>query len=102
MGVRRNVTIRQSLQYVADHPTMRTDNVLEIHVHELVARTLFEIANGADVHNPRSMRKANLARDMIFKRLVGKRRAGSHPATKKLVTLDFVDLAAHQVGGSNE
>jgi len=87
------VSIRQAIQHVVDRPEMKTDRLLDVPVHELVARSLFEIANGVKVDNRNSMNQANIARNMIFTRLVGRRRAGSHPATEQKVELKFVDLA---------
>lgn len=86
-------TIRQAIQHVVDNPEMKTDVILDVPVHELVSRTLFEIANGVRVDNRNSLARANVARNMIFTRLVGRRRAGSHPATEKRVEMTFVDLA---------
>lgn len=91
--MKKQVSIRQALQHVADNPTLTTDVLLEVPAHELVCRTLFEIANGASVDDTRSLQRANIARSLIFDRLVGKRRAGSHPATRNKVELQFVDLA---------
>lgn len=93
----KHVTIRQALQNVADFPAPQTDEVVNMHVHELVARTLFEIANRPDASVRGSMARANKARKMILDRLVGKRRAGSHPATRSEIPIDFVDLAAAPV-----
>ena len=92
------VTIRQALQHVVDNPQLRTDDLINLPVHELVTRTLFDIANGVEIQKRGSMSRANVARNMIFNRLVGRRHTGSHPATKHVVSLDFVDL----VGGELE
>jgi hypothetical protein len=86
-------SIRQAIQHVADNPEMKTDVLLDVPVHELVARSLFEIANGVKVGDRGSLGRANIARNMIFTRLVGRRRAGSHPATERKVEMEFVDLA---------
>jgi hypothetical protein len=86
------VTIRQALQQVADNPTIKTDRLIELPVYELVSRSLFEIANGAQISERGSLTRANVARSMIFNRLVGRRRAGSHPATQVKVELEFVNL----------
>jgi hypothetical protein len=94
----KTVSIQQALQQVADHPVMTDDNLLEKKVHELVCRSLFEIANEPQVKVRGSLTKANVARDMIFTRLVGRRRAGSHPATRVKVEVDFVDLTGKEVG----
>lgn len=94
----KQVTIRQAMQHVADNPEMRTDDLISLPAHELVIRTLFEIANSAEVKKRGSLSKANTARTMIFNRMVGRRRAGSHPATHVKVELEFQDLT----GGSIE
>lgn len=88
------VTIRQALQNVADNPVMLTDEIIQVPVHELVCRGLFEIANRPDQAQRGSMTRANKARKMILDRLVGKRRAGSHPATRVKVDIEFIDLTA--------
>jgi hypothetical protein len=93
----KTTTIKQALQYVADHPQLETDDLINLKVSELVSRTLFEIANGAKIKERGSMNRANVARQMIFARLVGRRRAGSHPATHKKVTLEFVDLTGGEL-----
>ena len=94
----KHVSIRQAMQYVADNPDAPNDNFIAMPVHELVARTLFEIANSPTRQNRRSMKEANVARDIILKRLVGRRRAGSHPATKKKTVVEFKDLTGGEIG----
>lgn len=91
------VTIRQALQHVADNPTLKTDVLLDVHTHELVARSLFEIANGVQISERGSLTRANVARNMIFNRLVGRRRAGSHPASGQKVELEFIDLIGSEI-----
>ena len=86
------MSIRQALQYVADNPEIKTDEIINLPVHELVSRTLFELANNADLKQRGSLSRANVARKMIFDRLVGKRRPGSHPARRKRERILFHDL----------
>ena len=93
-----NVSIRQALQQVADYPRPLDDDHLNMKVHELVCRTLFDIANRPDAAERGSMARANKARKMILDRLVGKRRAGSHPATRTVVAVDFLDLTGGELG----
>ena len=88
----KGVTIRQAMQQVANNPEIDKENLLDVHVHELICRTLFEIANGAQIQQRNSLAKANVARNMIFNRMVGRRRSGSHPATKTQVELTFKPL----------
>lgn len=89
-----DVSVRQALQAVADHPIVTTDEMIQLPVHELVSRALFEIANNPDQSVRGSMSRANKARKMIFDRLVGKRRPGTAPAAKTTTTIEFVDLTA--------
>lgn len=88
----KGTTIKEALQRVADYPNLIDDNWLELPVHELVARTLFDIANRPDPSERGSYTRANKAREMIFNRMVGKRRAGTHPAVSGDAELSFVDL----------
>ena len=73
-------TVREALQHVADYPTPVDDEVVTTHTGELIARTLFDIANKPDANVRGSMNRANRARKMIMDRLAGKRRAGTAPA----------------------
>jgi len=93
----KSITVRQALQHVADYPNPLDDEMIQWPVHELVARTLYEIANQPEAGVRGSLGRANKARKMILDRLVGKRRAGSHPATRNNVTIDFVDLAGGEI-----
>ena len=89
----KNVTIRQALQHVADHPEPATDEIIALPTHELVARTLFELANSPTDKNRRSRVVANSARRIILNRLAGKRSAGSHPAVRQVKTsVEYIDL----------
>lgn len=92
-----HVTIQEALQRVADRPHPETDVALQLPAHELVCRSLFDIANNPDASVRGSMARANRARKLIFDRMVGKRKAGTHPATKGEVQVEFVDLTAHQL-----
>lgn len=90
------VTIKSAMQYVADNPVMRTDDMLGLPAHELVVRTLFEIANSPS-ESPGSKAAANAARGMIFNRMVGRRKPGSHPATHKELVIEFEDLTGEAI-----
>lgn len=91
------VTIKQALQHVANNPEMKSDDMLGAPVHELVSRTLFEIANGVQFHQRGTLTKATQARSMIFDRMVGRRKPGSHPARRQTQKLDFVDLTGGEL-----
>ena len=88
MGMTRR-NIRQALQHAADNPSMDTDELVALPVSELVARTLFEIANEV---SPKTKARANNARKLIFDRMVGRRKPGTHPARRNTVSIEFQDL----------
>lgn len=95
----KHTSIKQALQHVADNPAISTDELIALPVHELVCRALFDIANNVDVTKPRSLVHANRARQIIFSRMVGRRRTGSHPAVRKeRQSIEFRDLT----GGRHE
>ena len=93
----KHVSVKQAMQLVADNPVLSTDEVIQLPVYELVCRNLFEIANKPDANQRGSLARANKARKMILDRLVGKRRAGSHPATRNVTQIDFVDLTGGEL-----
>lgn len=88
------VTIQQALRKAAKEPTPPTADMLEQPVHALVAEALFTIANNPDARVRGSMRRATRAQRIILNRMVGRRRTGSHPATKVDTGLVFTDLTA--------
>lgn len=93
------VSIKQALEFVARHPEPASDVMLDSPVHELVARNLFFMANNPNPKIRGAMTKANRAQRMILDRMVGTRRAGTHPATRNDAGLEFVDLTAKELGG---
>lgn len=97
MGLKSHVSIKTALDAVARNPVLETDEIISLPAHELVCRTLFEIANDADSNKRGSQAKANLARKLIFDRMVGKRKSGSHPATSKQSGIEFTDLTGRGV-----
>lgn len=90
-------TVREALQHVADYPQPVDDDVIMQHTGELIARTLFDIANSPDAAVRGSMARANKARKMIMDRLTGRRRAGTTPFEKKSSQLLMVDLTGGEV-----
>lgn len=92
MVAKRNRTIQEALQYVADHPEPSSDVALEIPVHELICRQLFEVAMSPDAKVRGSLGRATRAQKLIMDRLVGRRRPGSHPAQMQGNDLEFDDL----------
>jgi hypothetical protein len=94
------VTIRAALQHVVDYPMPLNDEIINQPVHEMVARTLFDIANRPDASVRGSMARANKARKLILDRLEGKRRPGTRPAAKAVRDLEFVDLTGGEISGA--
>lgn len=88
------VTVRQALQAVADNPELRTDDLTQMPMHELIARELFDIANNPRADERGGLARANKARRMLFDRIVGKRRAGTTIAGSSNEAIEFVDLTA--------
>ncbi len=86
------VSVRAALQYVQDFPNPVDDNMLNMPVHEMVARTLFDIANNPDASVRGSQARANKAREIILDRLTGKRRAGTAPVSGTQAAIKFLDL----------
>ena len=92
----RRSTIQQSLQSIVDNPEMETDDILSLPASELVCRTLFELANSPKVGDRNALSRANMARRMIFDRMVGKRKPGSHPATRTQIAVKFNSLTGEK------
>ena len=87
----RHKTVRAALQYVVDNPEMTTPPI-DTPAWELVARILFELANNPNLHERGSLARATKAQRMIADRLVGTRRAGTHPTQLRKQEVLFVDL----------
>ena len=87
----RHKTVRQALQYVADHPELTTAPI-DTPMWELIARILFELANNPDPKVRGSMARATRAQKMIADRLVGTRRRGTHPSQLRRQEVLFRDL----------
>jgi hypothetical protein len=85
-------TVREALQHVADYPVPLSDDVVTMHTGELIARTLFDIANKPDAQVRGSMARANKARRLVMNYLAGRRRTGTAPHQKQVVTLRMNDL----------
>ena len=92
VALKRHKGVRDALQTVAERPTPSTQAPIDTPVWELVAGVLFQIANSPDAKVRGSMGRANRAQKIITNRLVGRRRAGTHPAQVDGEQLEFVDL----------
>lgn len=90
-------TVQEALQHVADYPVPVDDEVITQHTGELIARTLYDIANRPDASVKGSMTRANKARKMIMDRLAGRRRAGTTPFQKSADRLHMQDLTGGEI-----
>ena len=88
MGV-KSKTVQEALQFVSRHPTT-TVPPIDLPVWELVARQLFEKAYTVG-GSKQAQKDANTAQKMIFDRLVGKRRTGTHPAVSREEKVKIAD-----------
>lgn len=93
----RKLTVQEALQYVADYPVPVDDEVITMHTGELIARTLYDIANKPDANVRGSLGRANRARRLLMNYLAGRRRAGTAPHTKKVDTLHMHDLTGGEI-----
>lgn len=74
-------TVKEALEYVTRHPEpSRTP--IEMPVWELISRQLFQAAHTVG-GNGVAMKRSVAAQKIIFDRLAGKRKAGTHPAVPK-------------------
>lgn len=80
MGIKHR-TVKEALEFVSKHP--EPDRApIEMPVWELISRQIFEAANvvgGSRV----TMKRTATAQKLIFDRLAGKRKPGTHPAAAK-------------------
>jgi hypothetical protein len=92
-------TVREALQHVADYPVPIDDEVITTQTGEPIARTLYDIANKPDANVRGSMARANKARRLIMNYLAGRRRVGTAPHQKQVVTLKMTDLTGGEISG---
>lgn len=92
MGKVKRQTVIGALQYVAEHPPQGFDPTLETPAWELIGQVLFIHANSGDPRVRGSMGRATAAQKMIFDRISGRRRPGTHPAMVESEEIEFADL----------
>jgi hypothetical protein len=85
-------TVIGALQYVAEHPPESFEPTVETPAWELIGQVLFIHANSGDPKRRGSMGRANTAQKMIFDRISGRRRPGTHPAQVQSEEITFSDL----------
>ena len=100
MVLSKHKTVRQALHAVENSPDWPDDSVrarMDMPVHEMIARNLFDIANHPDPKNGASMARALRAQKIILDRLTGTRRTGTHPAVRNQKQVQMVDLTRVEV-----
>ena len=89
----KHTTISAALKAVADaEPVGPETDFLHLPVHFLVCSRLMHIAQHPQMGNKTSQAAAVRAQKLILDRMVGKRRAGTHPAQGQKTMLKFKDL----------
>jgi len=104
-GLKKHKTIRQALQYVADHPGWPSDDFhdrIEMPVWEMVSRNLFDIANLTDTSTRAGFARSTRAQRIILDRLTGTRRTGTNPAVRRDKAVKLLDLGAGYSEGSDD
>lgn len=97
MGIKHR-TVKEALEFVSKHPTP-TRVPIEMPIWELISRQLFEASHSVG-GNAVAMKRASTAQRIIFDRLAGKRRPGTHPATSKTKRkLEIRDLTKFELPG---
>ena len=96
----KNKTIQQALEAVANNPVPSSSDPIDQPVHELVCQALFDIANKPDRRVRGAMARATRAQKIVLDRLVGRRRAGTHPAQVRSDEIDFLDLTQSEIGAT--
>ena len=86
----KHKTVKQALEHVVKHPEQELTLDVPVYVH--VASALFDIANKPDPKVRGAMARATRAQKIILDRMVGLRRAGTHPAVAKDDQIEFLDL----------
>ena len=81
---------------VANNQIHDSESTVDIPAYELVALTLFSIANNPDSSVKGSFARANRARKILMSRLSGLRRAGTAPVRNEKIEIDFLDLTTHK------
>lgn len=96
------ISIQKALKGAADNPADSDDNRLDMPIHEHIAHKLWDIANYPNHTKRGSMRRATRAQKIIMDYMVGLRKPGSLPLSKKGGEIEFVDLTAGIPGPADD
>ena len=92
MALVKHKSVRNALLYVAAHPDWSGGRPVDSPIWEHVARALFDLANNPDTRVVGSVAKSVKAQKIILDRTTGTRRAGTHPAQRSKVQVQYKDL----------
>jgi hypothetical protein len=92
VGKVKHLSVHDALQHVAEHPPKSFEPTVDAPVWELIGQVLFVHANSGDPRVRGSMGRATAAQKMIFDRISGRRRPGTHPAQVENEEIEFLDL----------
>lgn len=94
----KHKTIREALLYVSSHEEWSTASPVDAPVWEHVARALFDHATAPDTRVVGAVARATKAQKIILDRTTGTRRAGTHPAQRSQVQIQFEDMTGGAIG----
>lgn len=95
-----HVTVREALERVADDYDAMPTEWVQVPVHELIGRTLFQLANPQNTRVRGTVTKATRAQKLILDRMVGTRRPGTNPAARKGEAIEFTDLTEGSIAAA--
>ena len=90
----KHKSIASALKYVSEHSDAPVEITLDMPMWEVVCRELFDIANRPNHKVRGANSRATKAQKLIYSRMAGKRRPGTHPAQTKVEEIEFKDLTA--------
>ena len=97
MALIKHKTISEALRYVATHPEWSGGTPIDSPVWEHVARALYGHATNPDTRIVGAMGRSTKATKIILDYSTGTRRAGTHPAQRSQVEVQFGDLTGGEI-----
>ena len=98
----KSKSVPEALVYVAQHPPQSFEPTVDMPTWEIIGQLLYLIANSGNPRHRGSVNRATRAQKMIWDRKVGRRRAGTHPATVQAEEIEFEDLTIGSIGSGND
>ena len=98
----KSKSIQDALEYVSNHPPESFEPTVDMPTWEVLSQLLYLIANSGNPRNRGSVNRATRAQKMIWDRKVGRRRAGTNPATISNEEIEFADLTVGVIGETSD